>query len=117
MVHFGRCMFKNSALRGTSRRIVFQTASLQRLMSGFKLWCDSHRILRRTGVRPRCLPTKDDVLGQILETTLVTRVRLLLGMSIASPAAAATFDAAWNVQIASLNSACGGATVSIGINN
>jgi len=29
MVHFGRCMFKNSALRGTSRRIVFQTASLQ----------------------------------------------------------------------------------------
>ena len=57
-------------------------------------------------------------MGQIRKATLVTRVLLLLGMSIATPAAAATFDGAWNVQIASPNSACGGgATVSIGINN
>jgi hypothetical protein len=57
-------------------------------------------------------------MGQIRKTTLVTRVVLLLGMSIATPAAAATFDGAWNVQIASSNSACGGGTtVSIGINN
>ena len=57
-------------------------------------------------------------MGQIRKTTLVTRVLLLLGMSIATPAAAATFDGAWNVQIASPSSACGGgATVSIGINN
>ena len=57
-------------------------------------------------------------MGQIRKATLVTRLLLLLGMSIATPAAAATFDGAWNVQIASPNSACGGgATVSIGINN
>jgi hypothetical protein len=42
----------------------------------------------------------------------------VLGISVATPAAAATFDGAWNVQIASQNVACSsGATVSIGINN
>src|ERR1700694_796656 len=42
----------------------------------------------------------------------------LLGISIATPAAAATFDGAWNVQIASQNAACSsGASVTIGINN
>ena len=57
-------------------------------------------------------------MGQVRKTALVTRVVLFLGMSIATPAAAATFDGAWNVQIASPNSACGGGTtVSIGINN
>jgi len=57
-------------------------------------------------------------MGQVSKTTLVTRALLLLGMSMATPAAAATFDGAWNVQIASPNSACGGGTtVSIGINN
>jgi len=57
-------------------------------------------------------------MGQIRKTTLVTRVLLLLGMSIATPAAAATFDGAWNVQIASPNNACGGGTtVSTGSNN
>ena len=57
-------------------------------------------------------------MGQNRKATLITRVLLLLGMSIATPAAAATFDGAWNVQIASPNSACGrGTTVSIGINN
>jgi hypothetical protein len=39
-------------------------------------------------------------------------------MSAATPAAAATFDGAWNVQIVSSNSACpSGTSVSIGINN
>ena len=57
-------------------------------------------------------------MGQVRKTALVTRVLLLLGMSMATPAAAATFDGAWNVQIASPSSACGGGTtVSIGINN
>jgi hypothetical protein len=57
-------------------------------------------------------------MGQSRKTSLAIRVLLLLGMSIGTPAAAATFDGAWNVQIASPNSACGsGATVSIGINN
>jgi hypothetical protein len=35
----------------------------------------------------------------------------------AAPAAAATFDGEWNVQIASSNSACSNGAVSIGINN
>jgi hypothetical protein len=43
---------------------------------------------------------------------------LLLAMSLATPAAAATFDGEWNVQISSTNSVCpSGTTVSIGINN
>ena len=38
--------------------------------------------------------------------------------ALASPADAATFDGAWNVQIASSNAACSsGTSVSIGINN
>jgi hypothetical protein len=49
---------------------------------------------------------------------IATRILMLIGMSIATPAAAATFDGAWNVQIASSNSACpSGTSVSIGINN
>src|SRR6201746_732684 len=49
---------------------------------------------------------------------IATRILLMVGMSIATPAAAATFDGAWNVQIASSNSACpSGTSVSIGINN
>jgi hypothetical protein len=74
--------------------------------------------VRRACVRTCRRPTKEDVMGQVRKTTLVTRALLLLGMSMATPAAAATFDGAWNVQIASPNSACGGGTtVSIGINN
>jgi hypothetical protein len=43
---------------------------------------------------------------------------LLTVASIAAPAAAATFDGAWNVQIASSNVACpSGTSVAIGINN
>jgi hypothetical protein len=54
----------------------------------------------------------------VRKTAIVAHVLVLLGMSVATPAAAATFDGEWNVQIASSNSACGGgASVSIGINN
>ena len=43
---------------------------------------------------------------------------LIAGLVLATPAAASTFDGAWNVQIASPNSACtNGASVSIGISN
>ena len=52
------------------------------------------------------------------KTVIATRILLLAAASIATPAAAATFDGEWNVQIASTSSVCGGgATVSIGINN
>jgi hypothetical protein len=45
-------------------------------------------------------------------------VSFLLGISLATPASAATFDGAWNVQIASQNVACpSGTTVTIGISN
>ena len=43
---------------------------------------------------------------------------LLAALAGATPAAAATFDGYWNVQIVSSSSACSsGASVSIGINN
>lgn len=46
------------------------------------------------------------------------RILMLAGMSAATPAAAATFDGDWNVQIASSKAACpSGTSVSIGINN
>jgi hypothetical protein len=51
-------------------------------------------------------------------TAIAARILLFLIMSIATPAAAATFDGAWNVQIASSGRACpNGTSVSIGINN
>ena len=57
-------------------------------------------------------------MGHFRQTILASRILLLLGMSIATPAAASTFDGEWNVQIASKNVACpSGPTVSIGINN
>jgi len=52
------------------------------------------------------------------KTTFVTRMLFFAGMSLATPAAAATFDGEWNVQIASSNAACSaGTSVSIGIAN
>jgi hypothetical protein len=52
------------------------------------------------------------------KTIIAARILLLAGAPITTPAAAASFDGAWNVQIASTNSACGdGSSVSIGINN
>jgi hypothetical protein len=56
--------------------------------------------------------------GYFRKPVIAVRLVLLLGMPVATPAAAASFDGEWNVQIASANSACGGgANVSIGINN
>jgi hypothetical protein len=52
------------------------------------------------------------------KTVAAFGILLLAIGSTATPAAAASFDGQWNVQIASSNSACGGGTsVSIGINN
>src|SRR3979411_1052296 len=57
-------------------------------------------------------------MGQFRKFNLAVHVLLLAGLAIATPAAAATFDGEWNVQIASSNMACSsGASVSIGINN
>ena len=57
-------------------------------------------------------------MGQFRKTIIATRMLLLAAMAVATPAAAATYDGEWNVQIASTNSACGtGATVAIGISN
>jgi hypothetical protein len=45
-------------------------------------------------------------------------ILMVAGISVATPAAASTYDGAWNVQIASQNAACpSGTNVSIGINN
>jgi spore coat protein U-like protein len=61
---------------------------------------------------------EEDVMGHFRKAIISTSILLLLAMPVATPAAAATFDGEWNVQIASTNTACGsGATVSIGINN
>jgi hypothetical protein len=53
------------------------------------------------------------------KVVIATSPAALLAMQLATPAAAAaSFDGAWNVRIASANSECGnGATVSIGISN
>jgi hypothetical protein len=57
-------------------------------------------------------------MGQLRKAITASRMLMLVGMSIATPAAAATFDGAWNVQIASSNGACpSGTSVSIGISN
>ena len=54
---------------------------------------------------------------QFRKILIASRI-VLLGMTIVTPAAAATFDGAWNVKIASSNAACpSGTSVSIGINN
>ena len=57
-------------------------------------------------------------MNQFRRTVFATRIFLLIAMLAATPAAAATFDGSWNVQITSQNKACGdGRTVSIGIVN
>jgi hypothetical protein len=57
-------------------------------------------------------------MGQFRKIIFATRILLLAAISVATPAAAATFDGSWNVQIASNNVACpSGASVSIGISN
>src|SRR5260370_12191240 len=57
-------------------------------------------------------------MGHFRETIIAARILFLLGMSVATPAAAATLDGSWNVRIASTNIACPrGTSVSIGIND
>jgi hypothetical protein len=57
-------------------------------------------------------------MGRVSKASIVTRILLFVTMSTATPAAAATFDGDWSVQIASSNVACpSGTSVSIGINN
>jgi hypothetical protein len=62
--------------------------------------------------------TRGFAMGQFREAIITTYILLLVGMSAATSAAAATFDGAWNVQIASSNGACSNGTrLSIGISN
>jgi hypothetical protein len=57
-------------------------------------------------------------MGHFRKAIIASSILMLVGTSIATPAAAATFDGAWSVQIASSNGACpNGASVSIGISN
>src|SRR5450755_3316210 len=57
-------------------------------------------------------------MGNSRKAAIAARLLFLVGVSVATPAAAATFDGSWNVQIASRNVACPrGTSVSIGINN
>jgi len=57
-------------------------------------------------------------MGKFRKASFAIGSLMLLAMSVATPATAATFDGQWNVQIASSHSACGGgASVSIGISN
>ena len=61
---------------------------------------------------------KGHIMGHRRKAIIVARILFLLGMSVVTPAAAATFDGSWNVQIASNNAACpSGASVSIGMSN
>lgn len=62
--------------------------------------------------------TKGNIMNCFCKTTIATRILMLVGASIATPAAAASFDGQWSVQIASTSAACpSGASVSIGISN
>jgi hypothetical protein len=56
--------------------------------------------------------------GHIRKLKIATRIVLLCAIPFATPAAAASFDGEWNVQIESSSSACNsGASVAIGISN
>ena len=57
-------------------------------------------------------------MGHTRNSLFAAGMLMLAAISAATPAAAATFDGAWNVQIASSNGACpSGTSVAIGINN
>jgi hypothetical protein len=57
-------------------------------------------------------------MGCFTKLTTAGCIVTLLIIPFAAPASAASFDGAWNVQIASSNASCGnGATVAIDINN
>jgi hypothetical protein len=66
---------------------------------------------------PGVKPTKGDVMERF--HTAAIAVLMVAGISVATPAAAAArYDGAWNVQIASQKAACpSGTSVSIGINH
>jgi hypothetical protein len=58
------------------------------------------------------------VMAHFRKVIITARILALVALPVGTPAAAATFDGTWNVQIASSNSACNaGARVSIGISN
>jgi len=57
-------------------------------------------------------------MGPSRKASVIACILLLIGVSVATPAGAATFDGEWNVQIASSNGSCpNGTSVSIGISN
>jgi hypothetical protein len=57
-------------------------------------------------------------MGHSRKAIIAAGILFLAGVSLVTPASAATFDGAWNVQIASTNVACpSGTSVAIGINN
>src|SRR4051794_3046264 len=59
-----------------------------------------------------------DAMGLFRKISIASQILMLAGLAAATPASAATFDGAWNVQIASSNAACtSGASVAIGISN
>ncbi len=56
-------------------------------------------------------------MNQFRKILIASHILFFAGLAVAPPAAAATFDGAWNVQIASSNAACpSGTSVSIDIN-
>jgi hypothetical protein len=64
------------------------------------------------------IETKGNVMKHFRKIFTIGCSLFLLGISLATPAAAANFDGAWNVEIASSNGACpNGTSVAIGINN
>ena len=65
-----------------------------------------------------CINKGSHTMNQFRKIQIASRILFFAGMAVATPAAAATFDGVWNVQIASSNAACpSGTSVSIGINN
>ena len=57
-------------------------------------------------------------MSYFFKSTFTTGILLLMGLIAATPAAAATFDGDWNVQITSKSAACSSsASVSLGISN
>jgi hypothetical protein len=57
-------------------------------------------------------------MGRFRKLTIASHILMVAGLAAVTPASAATFDGAWNVQIASGNAACpSGTSVAIGISN
>lgn len=57
-------------------------------------------------------------MGYFRKSSIAARILILSGLFAATPVMASTFDGAWNVRIASTNTACRGeTTIGIGINN